>query len=216
MSKKIIVGKNKKEPEKLPFPQFDVEEVKKLLMHRRSRFPREFSGEPVSKHEVSLLLKYAHWAPTHGRTEPWHFVVISGDARASFGEAHAALYKRETPQEEFSELKYEKLKKRPTECAHMIAICMKRGDNPKIPVIEEVCAVACAVQNIYLMATAQGLAGYWSTGGMTFHEGMKGLLALRPEDQCLGFFMLGRPKDTRHWPKGYRKTGWEEKVMWME
>lgn len=31
------------------------------------------------------------------------------------------------------------------------------------PEWEEMCAVACAVQNMYLMATSLGVAGYWSS-----------------------------------------------------
>ncbi|MEZ4684680.1 MAG: hypothetical protein R3B47_00980 [Bacteroidia bacterium] len=64
---------------------------------------------------------------------------------------------------------------------------MKRGANAKIPVIEEVEAVACAVQNMYLTTFALGLAGYWSSGGMTYHPAMKELFHLGEEDQCLGF-----------------------------
>ena len=202
-------------PGKIPFPHFNIEEVNALIQQRRSLFPRDFSGEPVTKEEVSQILENAHWAPTHGKTEPWRFVVMSGEALPKFGAAHAELYKAFTSPDAFSEEKYAKLARRPGECSHMIAICMKRGDNPKIPVIEEVAAVACAVQNMYLTTFALGLAGYWSSGGMTFHPAMKKLLGLGKDDQCLGFFLLGRPKDTEYYPKGYRKAGWEEKVVWM-
>ncbi len=43
----------------------------------------------------------------------------------------------------------------------MIAICMKRRANPdkEMPEWEEMCATACAVQNLWLSATARGLAG---------------------------------------------------------
>lgn len=203
-------------PGKIHLPTFNIEEVNKLIRQRRSIFPKDFSGEKVSRAEVELLLENAHWAPTHGKTEPWFFKVYSGDALQSLGEAHAALYKQEMPADQFQEVKYEKLKKRPTECSHVIAICMKRGKNPKIPAIEEVSAVACAVQNMYLTTTALGFAGYWSPSGMTYHPGMKEIMGLGEEDQFMGFFMLGRPKDKEYWPKGYRKSGFAEKVEWVE
>ena len=203
-------------PNKIPFPQFDTTEVTQLIQQRRSVFTRDFSDEEIDKSDIDQILANAHWAPTHGRTEPWHFVVISGAARATFGQAHAEIYKRYTPETEFSEGKYQKWARRPTECSHMIAICVKRGSNPKIPVIEETNAVACAVQNMYLTTLSLGLVGYWTTGGMTYHPAMKDHLGLGPEDQCLGFFMLGKPKDPEFYPKGFRKVGWEEKVVWME
>ena len=37
---------------------------------------------------------------------------------------------------------------------------MKRGDNPKIPEIEEISSVACAIQNICLTATAYGIGSF--------------------------------------------------------
>jgi hypothetical protein len=42
---------------------------------------------------------------------------------------------------------------------------MKRSRLPKIPAIEEIEPVACAVQNILLGATALNIASFWSTGG---------------------------------------------------
>ncbi|MEM6262741.1 MAG: nitroreductase [Bacteroidota bacterium] len=194
---------------------FNLDEVNRLIRSRRSIFPGQFSGEPVTREEVELLLENAHWAPNHGKTEPWFFLVFTGEGLKSLGQAHAELYKEATPSEVFQQKKYDKLLARPTECSHVIGICMKRGENPKIPVIEEVEAVACAVQNMYLTATALGLAGYWSSGGMTYHEGMKDLLGLGEDDRFLGFFMLGRPKGDA-WPEGVRKAPWEDKVEWVE
>lgn len=47
----------------------------------------------------------------------------------------------------------------------MIAICMSRQPKPKkvMPLWEELAAVACAVQNMHLMATSLGVAAYWSS-----------------------------------------------------
>jgi len=73
-----------------------------------------------------------------------------------------------------------------------------------------------AVQNMYLTTFALGLVGYWSSGGMTYHPAMKELFNLGEEDQFLGFFMLGKPKDKEYYPKGFRKSKWEEKVVWLD
>lgn len=45
--------------------------------------------------------------------------------------------------------------------SYMIAICMKRRASPhkEMPEWEELCAVACAVQNMWLSMTAHGAAG---------------------------------------------------------
>ena len=192
-----------------------IDQISQTIRKRRSIQPPFFSGEIVTKEEVSLLLENAHWAPNHGHTEPWFFKVFSGDALKRFGKEQAELYKINTSPEDFKQAKFDKLEQRPTRCSHLIAICMKGGTNFKIPEIEEIQAVACAVQNLHLTATALGLAGYWSSGGMTYHEGMKDLLELGEKDKCLGFFHLGRPKEG-YLPEGRRKSEWEDKVEWIE
>ena len=47
-----------------------------LIKSRRSFFPEKFvAGEDVPKAVINNILEAANWAPTHGNTEPWRFVV---------------------------------------------------------------------------------------------------------------------------------------------
>lgn len=39
---------------------------------------QDMNGQRVSEEEVQQLLEAANWAPTHGKTEPWRFAVLSG------------------------------------------------------------------------------------------------------------------------------------------
>lgn len=195
-------------------PKFDIERVTRLIRARRSIKPKDFSGELVAREEVELLLANAHWAPNHGKTEPWHFVVFEGKGRERLAEAQAELYREHTPADQFKQAKYDKLRQQPLLCSHVIAICRRRGELTKIPVLEEVEAVAAAVQNLHLSATALGLAGYWSSGGMTYHPALRDYLGLNEADAVLGCFLLGKPRG--EWPAGARKADWREKVRWVE
>ncbi len=196
-----------------PVPTFDPHLVTELIRQRRSIFPQQYSGKPVSREEVELMLENANWAPTHGRTEPWRFIVFSGKGLNSLAEQHAELYKAEMPPEQFKEQKYEKLQIRATQAEYVIAICVEVIPDGKIPEVEEIAATACAVQNMHLTATALGIAGYWSSGGMTYHPGMKDILGLRESEKCLGFFYLG--KFDGPWPTGKRRTNGLDKVKWV-
>ena len=51
-----------------------------LIRSRRSIFPKDLSGMPVPRHLLARGLEAANWAPTHGKTEPWRFVVFAGAA----------------------------------------------------------------------------------------------------------------------------------------
>ena len=194
-------------------PNFDLEQVDKLIKNRRSIFPQDYSGEIIPKAKIETLLEHAHWAPNHGKTEPWFFKVFAGEGLKKLAEAQARMYK-ELSGENFVEKKYNKLGKRPLQASHVIAICMKRGSNPKIPELEEIEAVSAAVQNLWLSATAMGLAGYWSSGGVTYKDEMRDWLGLGAEDKCLGFFYLGMPKEG--WVKGSRQSDWQSKIEWVE
>ncbi len=191
-----------------------AESLHQHILNRRSVYPPQYSGETVPREHVELLLEAAHWAPNHGRTEPWHFKVFEGESLVRLGEVQAELYKEVTSEALFLLNKYDKLLKRPSEASHVIVICMKRGDNPKIPEIEEVEAVAAAVQNMWLMTSALGYGGYWSTGGVTYTDAFRQWLGLGEKDKCLGFFYLGVPVKEKI-PDGKRKATWQEKVEWM-
>ncbi len=186
--------------------------IEQILAHRRSVPRAQMNGTKIPDDTVRWLLSMADWAPTHKRTEPWYFVVFSGDKVQQFGHDHAELYKKHTPEEKFAQPAYEKLADCSTS-SHIIAICMKRHSD-KLPEFEEVAAVSCAVQNMWIAATALGIAGFWQTGGMTLHPSMKEYLELEgEEDRVLGLFYLGYT-DESPLKEGKRNLPMEAKVRW--
>jgi len=97
-------------------------------------------------------------------------------------------------------------------CSHMIAICMKRDPEESVPVMEEMAAVACAVQNMWLTATAIGVGCYWSTGGVTYDEGAKSFFGLGPKDILMGFMNIG-VSDSQD--RNSRRGPIHDKVKWV-
>lgn len=190
-----------------------MNDITQIITHRRTVKPTGMNGKKVDDETVRELLQLADWAPTHGLTEPWYFVVYGGEKVQEFCSEHAELYKTYTPQAQFILGNYEKLKTQGDLASHVIAICMKRGANPKIPEIEEIAAVACAVENIWLAATAKQLAAYWGTGGMTYHPAMQDYLGLGDDDKVMGFLYLGYTDEAPR--TGRRVKPLEEKVKWM-
>ena len=89
---------------------------------------------------------------------------------------------------------------------------MKRDERDKIPEIEEIESVACAVENMYLTATAYGIGCYWGTGDVTYMEEAKAFFGLGVKDKLLGFMYVGKPRID--WPKGHR-TPIDQKVNWV-
>lgn len=165
--------------------------VNHLLRSRRSVFPDQFEKGKIIPEEIVLeLLENANWAPNHKNTEPWRFIVFTGNGLKKLAIYQANRYK-ERAGAQFKQAKYDKLLATPPECSHVISIVMRRSTEVDIPEMEEVAATACAVQNLYLSVTAYGLGGYWSTGGITYDPEAAAFLGLRPLDRLMGFFYLG-------------------------
>lgn len=197
-------------------PIFNVEEVNKIIRNRRSMFVAQFKeNDPVDENIISELLENANWAPTHKLTEPWRFVVFSGDGLKKFADFQSDLYKKRSEGNgSFLDATYNKLRENPLKASHIIAIGMKRDLKANLPEMEEVASVAMAVQNMYLTASARGLAAYWGTGGCTFWPEAKGFFGLEEADKLMGFFYVAKPASDR-WPQG-KRTPIADKVTWVK
>jgi len=184
-----------------------------LARSRRSVFPDQFdTSRKVDDAIITEILTNATWAPNHGRTEPWQFTVFSGNGLQQLADFQSELYKNEAG-DNFKEITYNKLKQQPLRASHIIAIGMKRTTSKPIPEIEDIEAVACAVQNIYLSVTAYGLGGYWTTGGITYKASAKPFFGLDEQDKLLGFFYIGHvaiPSTSA------TRLPIEEKVKWVK
>jgi len=193
--------------------KYDINQINSLIRNRRSVFPKMYTGEQVPRHVVEKMLENANWAPTHKFTEPWRFTVFYGEGVKKFAEFQADLYRQRTgANPTFDESTYLKLKEKPLMASCIIAIGMKRDPENRIPEIEEIAAVSCAVQNMYLTATAYGAGCYWSTGGPTFWDEAREFFKLAPEDKLLGFLYVGMPVDKEF---GSTRGAWEDKVTWV-
>lgn len=193
---------------------YNTEEVSNLIRNRRSVFPAQYSGEIIKKEIIDEILENANWAPTHKFSEPWRFSVFTGKGLEKLGDFMSELYKKASSQKGvFEEKKYQMLKSKPLLASHVIAIGMKRDELERLPEIEEIEAVACAVQNMHLTAAAHGVGCYWGTGGITYFDDAKPFFNLGEKDKLLGFMFFGIPKSEL---QSGRRGPIEEKIRWVE
>jgi len=191
----------------------NTEMIDKLIEGRRSVYQQQYSGERVDDAIVRKILSNANWAPTHKLTEPWRFVVFTGDGLKKLASFQAELYKKVTTADStFKEDRYQNLLTKPMLSSHIIAVGMKRDEKKSVPEIEEIGAVFCAIENMYLTATAYKVGCYLSTGGVTYFAEAKEFFGLGTEDRLIGFFNLGMPRIDV--PSGKRKPI-EDKVAWV-
>ncbi len=199
----------------MSFSREEIETLSRAIAHRRSMGLARLSDQEVPKEMVERMLQAANWAPSHGDTEPWRFVVFTGESRAELAEMYAAAYRADHPGDKFDPVGEQGYRDRASYAPVWIAIGMspalKEDGSLVMTETEELMAVACAVQNLHLMASAQGLAGMWHSKGVSVHPAVASALGWEPPSKLLGFFFCGYPNC--EWAKGERKP-LEEKATW--
>ena len=194
--------------------RYDVAQFNSILQNRRSVYPYQFEkGKIIADEVIWQILENANRAPTHKLTEPWRFIVFTGDGLQHFANLQTEIYTKYAG-ETFKEKKLKNLLEYPLMSSHVIAIGMKRTKGINIPESEEIIATACAIENIYLSVTAYGLGGYLSTGGITYLEEAKPYFDLETEDKLIGFFYMGYPAILTN-PLSMRKPV-RQKVKWID
>jgi nitroreductase len=184
-----------------------------LARSRRSVFPDQLeAGKKVDDDIIKEILTNAVWAPNHGKEEPWRFTVFTGNGLKKLAGFQSEFYK-ENAGENFKEGTYLKLQQNPLKASHVIAVGLKRSVNKNIPEVEDIAAVGCAIQNIYLSVTAYGLGGYLTTGGVTYKLKAKSFFGLGEEDKLIGFFYIGHIAIAS---VGAKRLPLEERVKWIK
>ncbi len=183
--------------------KYNLSEIIDVVKNRRTVYPETYSSRSVQKEIIEKLLTSAIWAPTHGKTQPWRFKVFMNEGRIALSKGLGELYKNHFKNDAFNELKHKKLINRPLLSSAIIVVTMKRDETGKIPEIEEVEAVACAIQNILLTATAYGLGIFWSSPKFIYTPEMNAFLKIDESSKCLGLLYVGYP--SQEWPLGQRK-----------
>jgi nitroreductase len=195
-----------------------VDALMEAIAHRRSLGVARLLSEEVDPALIQRALEAADWAPSHGDTEPWRFVVYTGDGRRALGDAFAEAYRADTEAEgTFKKSFYESQRQRPLTTPVWISLGVEpalRADGTlKMTEEEEVLAVSGAVQNLHLVLAAQGLGGMWLSKGVFKHPHVAAFTGLTaPYSRLLGFFAAGWPHI--EWPEGERRP-LSEKVRWV-
>jgi len=185
-----------------------------LIRNRRSMYPGSYSEETVPEEIINEILENANWAPTHKLTQPWRFVVFTGEGLKTLAKKQADVYKESTELSgTFDQGVYDMLLSKPLKASHVIAIIMKRDNQERVPEIEEIASVSAAVQNMYLTACYYELGCYWGTSGITYFKKTHQLFNLEENDRFMGFFFIG--KLNREYPEGKRDSI-EDKVQWVK
>lgn len=99
----------------------------------------------------------------------------------------------------------------------LVVVDEARGD-PGIDLLERVVSAGCAVQNLLLMATAQGYGSALTSGKALKSKALRVLFGLTSDEHALCFISLGnvrqrRPVRSRPSPQDYLQTLGEKGII---
>jgi nitroreductase len=145
-------------------------------------------GRAVPIELIEQLCELAAWAPCHKRTWPWVFTAFTGDGRrrlgAAAGDALAA--------HGLDQAKVDKARTKYLRAPAMLVVGSRQGESA-MRTAENRDAVAAAVQNLLLGATAAGLASYWSSCPTGAERAVAEVSGFEPGTTIVAVVYLGWP-----------------------
>jgi 5,6-dimethylbenzimidazole synthase len=140
--------------------------VYRAIAERRDM--RHFSGGEVPPELLARLLEAAHQAPSVGLMQPWRFIRITRPALRESIHGLVAEERERTAEalgersDEFMQLKVEGIR----DCAELLVVALMEGREAHVfgrrtlPEMDQA-SLACAIQNLWLAARAEGLGMGW-------------------------------------------------------
>lgn len=143
---------------------------------------------PVPAELLDRLIETATWAPNHKRTWPWRFTVLTGEARARLGQAMAEAAATAGG----DEVKVARLRGKYVRSATVVLVWATRAAD-EVRRREDRDAVAAAVQNLLLVATANGLGSHWATVADQLVPAVRTVAGLDEGHDLVALVYLGWP-----------------------
>ncbi len=177
------------------YPAADIDAVYRAIAERRDM--RHFRPGPVAPELLERLLNAAHLAPSVGFMQPWRFIRIT-DASLRVRMAELVEAERQTTAQQLGERKDEFLRLKVEgirDCGELLVAALMDGREQHIfgrrtlPEMD-VASLACAIQNMWLAARAEGIGLGWVS--LFDPAALAQLLHMPPGAQPLAILCIGQ------------------------
>lgn len=163
-------------------------EVLQFLARRRSASALTLGAPAPSTDEIDVLLRLATRVPDHGKLAPWRFVILEGEAKASFAARLEALAQGRGDATAVAKLG--KLKVPP------LAIAVVSAPKPAdIPEWEQRLSAGAVCTTLLYAALAMGYGANWITDWYAYDPEATAILGLLGEERLAGWILIGSPRE---------------------
>jgi nitroreductase len=157
---------------------------------RQTILPKRLQEPGPTQAQLNQILEAAASAPDHGQVLPWRFVLVPADVRALLADQFALALKERDAAALPEQLEQAREKAFRAPCLMLLVVDAARGD-ADIDFSERLLSAGCAVQNLLLMATAQGFGSALTSGKALKATGLRQLFGLSGADHAVCFVSLG-------------------------
>lgn len=161
-----------------------------LMQARQTVLPKRLVAPGPDAAQQHSMLAAAGTAPDHGQLLPWRFITVPpGQREALAGVFAQALVERDASAspEQVAQAR-EKAHRAPW--LLLLVVDGLRGD-AEVDLFERILSAGCAVQNILLMATAQGFGSALTSGKALKAASLRELFGLHGGEHALCFLSVG-------------------------
>ncbi|MGI8904344.1 MAG: nicotinate-nucleotide--dimethylbenzimidazole phosphoribosyltransferase [Solirubrobacteraceae bacterium] len=203
------------DPEGWRYPDAARDAVHRVIAERRDI--RRFRPDDVPADVLTRVLEAAHRAPSVGLMQPWRLIVVRSLAtrteirRLAQRERLRQAGRFDERARQFLDQKIEGVVDAPLG----IVVCCDHGD-PDAEVLgrgtipeTDVYSTACAIENLWLAARAEGLGVGW----VSFYrpDDLRDLLGIPPRADPIAYLCLGWPDERPERP-GLEAAGWAARM----
>ena len=146
----------------------------------------------MNEEVIERALHAAHHAPCHRLTFPWRFILVGPKTRDAIATLGVTLKQaRSGLSPEAANAAHAKL----LAPDRLIVVCQAACADA-FQAKEDYAACACAIQNLTLSLTADGVGSKWSSGAITRHPETYRLCQVDPGGfEIIGFIWAGHPQE---------------------
>lgn len=159
-------------------------------LQQRVSHPRLEAPAP-SAPQLAQAYQAAFRSPDHAWLRPWRFIECRNEERETLGELIATGLYNAQPAIEMSLL--DKARLGPLRAPLVLVCYAKVVEHPKVPAVEQLIAVGCAINNMSCALYSMGYGSVWRTGESAYSSDVHRQLNLGAQDVIVGYLYVGTP-----------------------
>lgn len=184
--------------------------AQQLMSARRTILPKRLAAPGPDAAQLHQLFTAAAAAPDHDQVLPWRFVVIPESARSSLADVFGQALRDRDPQATDDQVAQAREKAFRAPLLLLLVVDGDKGD-AAIDVYERMVSAGAAVQNLLLMATAQGFGSALTSGKALKAHSFRQAFHLKPGEFAPCFISIGtvlqaKPGKARPEPASFTST----------